>query len=54
MIDFPIKNGQKTYQKVKQYLQDHDVPYEMKHRTFYVRKKEFDRFQNDLNNLVSV
>lgn len=52
MTSLPVTRGQLHYQKTKQYLHQNKVPYEMRQRTFYIRKREFDLYQDTIHRLV--
>lgn len=51
MMSFPIKDTPSAYRKIKQFLNHQNIPFEMKQRTFYIRKKEFQSLKRDLSDI---
>jgi len=53
MMRFTVPASREKAVKVKKFLRDHNIPFEMKNFTFYVRKREFQRIKKDLEKLVA-
>ncbi|MFC4617991.1 hypothetical protein ACFO4N_04510 [Camelliibacillus cellulosilyticus] len=54
MIRFPVRNNRQDCLRIKAYLKERQIPFEMKLHTFYVRKREYDRIKDDLERMAGV
>ena len=52
MIKFSIQSGRMDCFKMKKYLEDQKIPFEMKLFTFYVRKREYDTVKTTLKDIA--
>ena len=54
MMRFSVKNGRDECIKVKHYLMDHNIPFEMKQYTFYIRRREYFSVKEEIERLAEI
>ncbi|MGV3488848.1 MAG: hypothetical protein ACO1OC_09720 [Tuberibacillus sp.] len=52
MVKITVRNGRNDCLKMKKFLEGKSIPYEMKRFTFFVRKREYEKVKDTLNDIA--
>ncbi|MBM7681544.1 hypothetical protein JOD43_001711 [Pullulanibacillus pueri] len=54
MMRFSVKNGRDDCIKIKHYLTDQHIPFELKHHTFFIRRREYSNVKEKIHQLAEI
>jgi len=52
MVKISVRNGRAGCLKMKKFLEDKNIPFEMKRFTFFVRKREYEKVEETLKDIA--